>query len=661
MVIELTMAMAEICLMVYLYKSGYKQYTYIYMLISLPVLFFCINMLDEAVTVDEMQYMKAFIDISGMQQGSYIWNKATYQYRLTQMVMGTIFRIQNWIYPGLTDNVSLIIYKMIHWLMYYLVALFTAFVWGSKILSIDKDSQRYRISNICILYVLIGMPISCLIMKVCNYDAGNVYFAIAGFSLAIAAEKQKNPRLAFWGAVVAVFGCMEKWGCLIYWCICVSFYAFLKIREKRELKKRIFECIKAVITAFLLAVCICWISLFYVRILEGKGLNEISVGTALFPLFFMIRAFRYQSKIVDFSDLSVYNESALKYLILVMFLIILLSTVLYIMEKPMNIMLRRKYTVFQIVNSIVWIAIILAAVIGAYTVIQYEFPVVDIKKGMYMPKASMSGVTFFYGARSLPGHIVLQNIYAFSTIFASMPTVALIILFFAMIFQMKAGLGNQYVFNSLLAFSFIAPVIFTISGQPATARYYGVPIILVVIFAIYIVAESQIKIFNSKVLLGGCYILYAIEMFLNVPNFHCYCPFWIIHPKEYRENVIAGVYRAGQAITWGENVAIGCNLITDIVDEEILKYEDITVYSDYSYHWLANPGFAIKSISGDPDADGMEFSRYEFYIMARVNLTHHEVPEYMLNIEPVASYKYNGETSIWIYRGDQLAPYKELF
>ena len=226
MVIELTMAMAEICLMVYLYKSGYKQYTYVYMLISLPVLFFCINMLDEAVTVDEMQYMKAFIDISGMQQGSYIWNKATYQYRLTQMVMGTIFRIQNWIYPELTDNVSLIIYKMIHWLMYYLVALFTAFVWGSKILSIDKDSQRYRISSICILYVLIGMPISCLIMKVCNYDAGNVYFAIAGFSLTIAAEKQKNPRLAFWGAVVAVFGCMEKWGCLIYWCICVSFYAF---------------------------------------------------------------------------------------------------------------------------------------------------------------------------------------------------------------------------------------------------------------------------------------------------------------------------------------------------------------------------------------------------------------------------------------------------
>lgn len=127
-----------------------------------------------------------------MERGLLLWLKGSYQYRISEVFSGTICLLLDELF-NLSNYQLILVYKYFYYALYMGVVLLISPVW-KKIFNYDTDGVMYRMSNVAILLILMGFPLSCLLLKVCNYDAGCVLFGIAGLSFVILADKLSNAK-----------------------------------------------------------------------------------------------------------------------------------------------------------------------------------------------------------------------------------------------------------------------------------------------------------------------------------------------------------------------------------------------------------------------------------------------------------------------------------
>ena len=286
----LLLIIAEGILFVHYKRAKYEtKKALLWCLLFIPILYFSINMVTEAVTTDEPGYEICITDVRNLKyQGKA--GAVLYEYKLAQLTVGTIFLfIPAFIKEALGGNGIWMLYKIIHWLLMYLLVLVTVNVWRKWIL-VDKEEKWNRVAENAVLAILIGLPLSCLLIKVTNYDAGSTYPAILGVSILWAAYKTHNRRMAFGATVITAFAVLDKWTALPYWIISVILFALIFIMDEKEFLGKLKGTIKATTLSLAGAMGISVLYFVYAFFQQGGFYRKIDPGVIAFSFTHAIRA-----------------------------------------------------------------------------------------------------------------------------------------------------------------------------------------------------------------------------------------------------------------------------------------------------------------------------------------------------------------------------------
>lgn len=664
----------EICLLVcvclfmlaYYYRIGYRKYSLLYAILAIPVFVFSLYMLTEAVTADEGQYMTAFVDIRNLRD-YFDDTKLSYEYRTSQMIFGTLFLL----IPKAVTRVigELRLYKVFHYGVFFLVILLISGVWRNKILQKDTDSAKFRLIDSGILFGLLALPVGCLVLKVSNYDASNIYFAILGFSLLVAAEKTNDILWAYLGTAVMCFGCMDKWTCLIYWCVAVAFLAYLVARryDYEKVYIRLLRMVGSIAAAMGTALLISLLNILYLHALAGGGnYDRVSWGIVTFPVTYMCRIAFTGEQVINYGGGEVYSPGATAVLLIEFLMILAAALVLLALEQ----LRKKKPQLFNrcliSANAVVLLVVLALGIWAAYCVPECIAPYKPVPEGLYQCGDSFMGLVYHYGASSRLGDFVNKTAYAYATILCSYPTVVLLLLALSVYAMLKhgkntTGTDSPAVLWGLNLICMLFPLIFVIADMPPGARYYGVTIFMMYITCLYSLYVSGISIARRKVWMCAAACAVVAEMALFLPQYGIFSPLWLVHSREYKQSVRAGEIHAGESLTWGEDLAVAGNMIRDMVKSEGKYTEsDITIYSDYGEQWLRQGDMTVQYLYRSHSGD-YKWDDTEYFLINRMMLYREAVPQFLYDVEPVALIRYNGELSTWIYRGDQLRGYSEWF
>lgn len=657
---KIMLFLSSLVIGLYYIKNGYKRYTIFYWLLTLPIIYFSLNYIDQAQTIDEIQYINAFSNMYAIERGTKYWFKGTYQYRISEIFSGTICLLVRKFFD-LSETRMILVYKYSHYALYLGVVLIIAQIW-KKIYAYEEQSIRYRISNAATLMVLIGSPISCLLLKVCNYDAGCVLFGIAGLSFIILADKHENVKIAFVGTIVASLSCLEKWGGLPYWCVCAAAVGAIAYKKTKKIKNLIIADLTVIISSYV----ICWFSLIYIRLLQGQGIVDINIGAALFPLFIMVKFFLSYGPINN-EEIGAYDNIALP---CIMFLIVAIIAFALIIECFRKLYDKyHKNRLLRIFCTSVLLCIVSGAITACFIVARQQYPFIDIPDGIYVPNASMNGTTCFYDVKTAFGYYLASAFYALATCIANMPTTYMVVfvLACAIFIGMKKVRDDEYGLFLTGVFGLVLPILYVWSGTPATPRYFGVSILLMQILSIYILGKyvetnrlNGIKCVRWGIKIGAmvCYVLILVEMCLYTPNYTSFAPIWLYRSNEFKTSVRQGEKAVGESMMWGEDLAIAGNEIRDLLGKDV-DYSQYTIYYSYGREWIKNPGFNIKSMRRG--LDNLSWTENDYYIFTKFRIYRKEIPEFIFDLEPDITVSNNGEIAVWIYRGDRIREYSSYF
>ncbi len=642
----------------YFYKSKYKNYTFIYTLLLIPLLYFSINMIDEAMTADETGYINTFIHMDQMERGTISWVKGTYQYRISEIFSGTICFLFNRLFT-ISDNQLVLIYKYTHWILYFGVTFLIAQIW-KKIFDYDVNSIKYRMSNAAVLMILIGAPIACLLLKVCNYDAGCVYFGIAGLSLLILAAKKNAPKIAFAGALVALLSCLEKCIGLPYWAVCATAAGALTYKTTKSVKKTILADLAVLGSSYTL----CYLSLIYIRLIQGSGIVDLNIGAALFPLYFIAWDFLATSTAqIDFTILNSNTDIACQYIAFMAISVILFSFILAVGEHIYN-----KYHTSRkcrIIFGLFSIAIIIGGIVVSFVLTRSLYPCKDFPENVYVPKARMVGGIYFFNTQTKWGYLLATMFDAVSVVLTNQPTAYLLIFLFACVIMMKSKqIYDEYYLFLIEIFVLLLPSAYTLSGAPRAPRYFGVSILMLPILSVYMIGrymyeDGRVKSIMVQRFSGVLlYISILVEMILYIPNYVCFSPLWLYRNEEFRTTVRQGEWENGEAMMWGEDFAIAGNKVMELIGPQD-DYGQYTLYYSYGSLWLKNPGFnRISMYSG---LDNLSWTDKDYYLFTKFMIYRKTPPEFLRLVTPDAVISYKGEIAVWIYRGDKIKDYSAWF
>ncbi len=670
--LNIMITIAFITILLFLRKLGYGKYTLIYGVLLCPFIWFATDMITEAVINDEWPYIVAFKQLSNLERGSLHWFKGTYQYRISEMTSGAICAAVSIFFPDISDYRLTMIYRYVHWYLYFLVALGIAYIWN-RILAGDNNERKYRMVNAVIIGILVGSPSACLFLKVCNYDAGCVYFGIAGISLLVLAEKECNINLAYWSIFISALSCLEKWGGLPYWCICTGGTGALVYRYN----KGIIRTVLTDFIAILASVGICYLSLVYIRLLECKGIVDINIGASIFPLFYMVKMF-FGFSAINWEDINYYDSFAVPYLLVVVAAIIAFSFILELGRK-LYLKVNRQKNFRRIVTGLV-LTLFVGTIIASFVVVRSQYPFVEIPSDIYLPKASMNGTTYFYNTKTALGYWLCTVFYGFATVVTNWPTMYLLMIFFAIYCVVKNERGNG-VFEVEVSYvqereqkkdgsasegyflfltgvlTLLLPILYVLAGDPAVPRYFGVSILLIPIIALYIITKS-ISFGNSLKAIAVAYAIVVFEMFLYSPNYSCFAPLWLYRSSEWKQSVRQGEWATSETMMWGEDLAIAGNRVMDMIGQQE-DYGKYTLFYDYGVGWIKNPGFNIVNMH--QGIDSLSFTEHDYYIFTKFRIYRSPEPDFFSIIEPIDTVEYNGEIAVWIYRGDTIKDYTSYF
>lgn len=536
-------------------KLSFGKSSILYAMACVPAFLFSTYMLTEAVTADEGRYIPLFGNIANIDETDVNYLRGTFQYRSTQIVIGTITKLIRNVMPAIEQNTVNVIYKYLHWLMFITVAMAIIYLWAKYIISCNRDSLKYRLIVVCISYLLIGQPVACLILKVCNYDAGNIYFALLGFTLVMVSEKTKNLWWARGAVLAASFCCIEKWSGLIYVLICISFAAFLNF-EINKSTHRAFRAVLEIILGMAVLAAVCVLSLLYIRILQGNGIKNLNAGATLFPMLYMIRVFLGDGEF-KLSGIDAYDTGNIQ-LIFVEFLLCLICFTLILfakfLDKKFNV---RGRSFLSLIDSVGLFSFVIMGILGCYFVKRFVYPFIDFPADVYQPAAFYNNTAHFYMTKTHIGHIIANLTFANATIIAFCPSVVLFLAIAGGCCLICSHTDMLSFFEKIfLTIGILLIPLFVMFHQPPCARYYGVSIFLISLFSALVVSRSdtlsiasRIGVNAKKGIAAAFSAIYIVEMIINLPLYNCFSPCWLIRSSDFYSTVRQGEWDAGEAMT----------------------------------------------------------------------------------------------------------------
>lgn len=638
-----------------------------------PVVFYSVNMVSDTITVDEIHYMRVIVDMKHILDHPAMAEKLMLQYRFSQMVFGTLFMlIPRAIFQYLPQTILIILYKLLHWLLFYCIGLLMACIVYKKYLKQTGEAWKNILAWIVTADIITGLPMAISIMKVCNYDASNVMFGTSGILLAgvevtdsMAGKRKGSFKYGWLGMLCCVFGCLDKWSCGIYFIICAVLCCFaIVIRKdgtvKAKIKAAVIQLGKILIASFFVG----YINLEYIRLVlaGGKLFSEIRFGHVAFSFVNLFLILFEESG--GAARVSVY---AAVY-ILLLYVAIIVTALLFgcfydYMCKLLRGGVQRRICCGFL--SAAFVFMIISGIYGAYFVPQMMAPYDQLKEGEYYSKVVWG--SYHYGAYSWLGHKVSQIVYAFATVVCNFP--AGILFLFGIVIVLLWTRKDTELFYPIVIDGCIAVImVLACMNQPSDPRYFGVPIYLMSLsaFAVFfngIVVPYGKEGRSKKYLCTGVITAFALcmaELAFYIPNIKIFAPAWYVHSKEWKQTVRLGYWYAGEAMSWGEELALAGRKIKQLTQESGMEPGEVTIYVDYGSVWLKNPGFKIKAISSkDPD---MRFDDTSYFVLTKKKLFRTvELPLFLDTVEPAAAVAYRGEICSWIYSGSQLADYKDYF
>lgn len=670
---EFAVAVVAVMINAFLYNKTIKnndinfKETVIIILGSLPVVLLSINMVSDTITKDEWYYMSVITKMKDIIATPDVAAKLMLQYRTSQMIFGTFFcMIPSFLHNALSMTDLIIAYKVLHWIVFYCIGLFIVATICKKYIIQAKEPWKNILSWLTCFYIITGLPMSISLMKVCNYDASNVLFGALGIILvgvnvidtlkANGAGSIKYGRL---GIFISILGCLDKWSSGIYFIMCAILYCFAKIVRCKDGFIAKFKQVN-IGAAYILffSLIFGFINLEYIRIVltGGELYEKIRFGhvafsfTELFLIVFEETAARV-------------SEYALVYVFLLYIVIVVAAIMMYgvyILIKNSKIL---SYTLDKISLSC-FVVMVVLGIYGAFFVPQMMAPYEAVKPGEYSSVVLWG--EYHYGAYSLMGHKLLQCIYAFATVICNLPT-SILILFVVYIFTSFKNKKRNQVYQYVTTASIAVIVILACMDQPSDPRYFGVSILLmclsvfVTLYNSFIVTCAEWKI-KRGIIIGmmGAFICWVAELTLYEPNIKIFSPLWCCRSTEWKRTVRLGHWEAGEAMSWGEELALAGKKINKIVEKKGLAFESVTIYSSYGQIWLKNPGYVLKST--DEINKDTEFDDTTYFIWTKKSLFRTmELPPFLEEIEPVDTVEYNGEICSWIYSGVQLKEYVPYF
>lgn len=634
-------------------------------LLIMPFLYFSVSMLTEAVIIDEPQYIFSFINPEEIKNQGNFSMKALYEYRLSQLIIGTLFAL----IPGKVRAAAAltelgILYKVIHFFWMYLTALAIARIWRKQIFK-NNDGMRVRLSEDALLIALIGLPLSCLFLKVCNYDSGSTYPALLGFSMLWGAYRDKSIKEGAAATLITASGVLEKWTALPYWCICVVLFAHLVI-ETRE-NKKYFYGLLAVMGSYGFAILFSFFYLIYARFYQGGLCAPVNIGNITFSFTHAARAAIVGDMGVDYNDPAAYNADAVLYVFLVIFA---MAGCLAVMEAVLFFIKKNGINVSNLFHKIcagIIPIFIIGGIISAYFIPLKIAPYLEIQPGYYPSADSFDGSVYHYGAKTAIGHFLCKIGYMCGTIICSYPTIVTVLAIVTAVYVLKNKVSDSPT-NLFAGLFWICSIllmgIYAVMGMPSDARYFSFSIYAFVFVILYYANQFYILNKTSNGLMMAGMVCFAAEMVMYAPNFKNFSPIWVEHSREHNETIRVGEWYIGENMFWGEELAIGGNRIKNRVDKETpgQDYSQINIYTNYGTVWLYNWGkeepFHIQSLYSD---EKVMFDENSYFILSKFRLYREDVPAFIYEVKPMDTIQFKGDIGAWIYRGDQLKQYEDYF
>lgn len=617
----------------------------------IPALFFSSNMLCEAVTIDELNHYMIPITDSPNHGVVSDWIG---QVRFSLIVFGSFFELMPQVVREHFSTLQIYqIYKILHYFVVFMIILMISWVWKSRILTENRKSLRWRLTNTAILFGVSGLPISCLLLKTCNYDA-YVYFAILGFSLIIASAKQESLKFAFAGVIVTTVGSFEKLTALPYWCVAMSFFLYMVIIGQKTRKKRIGVAGIAVLSMGAIALLCSALSIVWIRLI-----SHLPVKVSMAELFNPFIQIIYMSSNVN--EFAVSYSAPWLFFALILGLIFCASFIIYGLRN-LCIGEHNMANILSRLNGISLGILIVSGLLAVFLVTEYKAPYRANMPDEYIPAHIFNRNITYYGAESKVGHFLRGIAYAYATILCNCPTIVTGLFFVGVIILLlqksKKGQHDLWV-QIIFSICIWMPVFEVLSGQPSIHRYYAVTMIMLFVLSLYAVYYNT-QWNRIRLISGVAGAAFCLEMLLYLPNYSTFLPVWVRRTDDFKTTVRKGELRSGEAINWGEDFAVAGHLIKQMVEREgVFDYEDITVYSNYTLTWMKDPGFQLRFFNLPPDIEECKWDETEYFVASKCMLYRCDLPEIIENVDPVAIVSYNGEISSWIYKGSQLGEYRE--
>ena len=650
----LMLIFALIVLTFFEYKRGFsKRQIVISMLILVPVLFFSLNMLTDAVTIDEPQYINLITNIKHLKAYDNAY-KMFKQYKLSQLFVGTEFLvISKIINHDLSQHQLWAAYKILHWSSLFVVILFIVHCFDKWLARYEKN--RFFM-DIAVLSVLLGLPLSCLILKINNYDAFGAYFIVLGYILLLSGVKHNKNCLFYLSGLTVALGVMEKGVNLPYWLLDIVLICYFSTKNNKLWREKLLngtlisaKCVAVSVGANSVYYLVTYILQdgFYINLHTSDIFNSF-VGTLsnfgslpvkpYFIVILMTLTFPFLSSAIDFiiSSLDAKGYNTVK--------------------------------IFLNTDALMLLFIMVSGVLGAYFIRAMKSPFVPIKEGYYLPKFLFNDTITHYGAKTFIGHYFCKICNSCGVIMLNFPVIVVAIILGVLVICIKKLYDKKAFEVSVLIFAMIAILfVFNLLDCPMYGRYYAVPILMTVIISIYLCGMYFSPIKRAAFMrIIALFLVYCIEMAMFIPNVKVFSPLWLWHDSSFNTKIEKGVSYVGAVFLWGEEISICGKAIDSIVRSEG-KYspEEITIYTYYGHTWPSNPGYQIL-LTRDMVKEGEKIMDFKFddksyYIINKTKIYRYDLPEFIYDVKPVYSLGYKGETGVWVYRGDQLAQYSDWF
>lgn len=621
-------------------------------IVSVAPLYLSLERTSQFLTADAMNIIKEPLYLASSDLGQWLLGAL----RTTDTSLGLLMVILRQYMPGMSETQGKIMLKSFHWL-----SGFTLLLWIHYLLSTNFVSRvNKKLFFVIFIFTAFLLPTNNLSLKIFTYDLLSMLLGILALLHILVAIKERNPRYAIIGIVIAFLAAQEKLSASPILVFALAVYGYLvSIPASKFSIVRLFW---GVLLGFIIAAgtgigCM----------LIVAGIRQWAVPTGFWAsITDPFTSWAWVLMLFMFGIRGIDNLRAYTFLLLGLSFLAsgLFAVGLLLISRFFTG--RRKLLVQAIfhlnrANIVLAVLILLASVVGTYYVDAYWAPYFPITPGNYQSTTTMNGATWHFGATSLWQHIVLFVGYAYTVFVNATPSVYWLclvsILASTRIFyqEPKPDPGLEL----LLTAALLMPLAFGLFQVPVGNKFLNIGLFLLAMVISFKITEFFTGFSPAKKIAFG--VVFAVLLIGEILPFRpLYAPFRPIW-SEYEDSTMPIVGKLNPSwLGWGEEAMLAGQLIeaqchgSDNNTLNGIPCNLIRLYVRYQGEWL-NEDTEITVLLHKSLLAQEEFlyPETDYYVLNRLAIAQ-AVEKFPVEVEPTFVISFRGYITAWVFRFDQL-------